>query len=116
MKLEDKEDRSYGGGKSGGMPIAEAIGDSYSKLLQNASYRYFALILGAPVNLFTLLVHRARKAGDVHTSVLRETREELLASGLQEKLHSISPRSCTVRPASSGRSLRKPDLRQRRRS
>ncbi|WP_405108737.1 ABC transporter permease [Paenibacillus sp. FSL K6-1217] len=74
--------------KSGGMPIAEAIGDSYSKLLQNASYRYFALILGAPVNLFTLLVHRARKAGDVHTSVLRETREELLASGLQEKLHS----------------------------
>lgn len=74
--------------KTRGLPITEAIGDSYSKLLKNASYRYFALILGAPVNLFTLLVHRSRKAGDVHTSVLEEAREELLASGLREKLHS----------------------------
>lgn len=74
--------------KHGGINVAKAIGDSYSKLLQNNSYRYFALVLGAPVNLFTLLVHRARKTGDAHTSVLKETREELVASGLQEKLES----------------------------
>ncbi|WP_042199846.1 ABC transporter permease subunit [Paenibacillus camerounensis] len=74
--------------KHGGINVAKAIGDSYGKLLQNASYRYFALVLGAPVNLFTLLVHRNQKAGDIHTSVLQEARQELAASGLQERLES----------------------------
>ncbi|ASA20154.1 ABC transporter permease [Paenibacillus donghaensis] len=72
--------------KSGGINFAGAIGDTYGKLLQNSSYRYFALVLGAPVNLFTLLVHRVQRAGDIHTSLERETRQELLASGLLEQL------------------------------
>lgn len=72
--------------KSGGINFTQAIGDSYGKLLQNSSYRYFALVLGAPVNLFTLFVHRAHKNGDIQTSIEAETRQELLASGIREKL------------------------------
>ncbi|UQZ32698.1 peptide ABC transporter permease [Paenibacillus sp. PK3_47] len=72
--------------KSGGVNFTQAIGDTYGKLLQNSSYRYFALVLGAPVNLFTLLVHRARKNGTVQTSIEKETRQELKASGVQEQL------------------------------
>lgn len=72
--------------KSGGVNFTKAIGDSYGKLLQNSSYRYFALVLGAPVNLFTLLVHRVHKNGEIQASVEKESRQELLASGIQEKL------------------------------
>lgn len=65
---------------------ADTLGDTYGKLLGNPAYRYIALIVGAPVNLFTYLVYRAQRSKDGYTPLMSQIREELAATGLPEAL------------------------------
>lgn len=62
------------------------ISNTYAKMLRNPSYKYFLLILGAPVNLAVLLFHLSRRKNDVYHTLLDETHHELLESGYMGQL------------------------------
>lgn len=62
------------------------VGSIYAKMMLDSSYKYFLLLLGAPVNLFAFFVYWLRKRNDSYRLLLADTRKELLASGYKDEL------------------------------
>ncbi|WP_445671164.1 ABC transporter permease [Paenibacillus sp. FSL K6-2524] len=72
--------------QTSGSHLSRNISNTYAKMLMNPSYKYFLLLLGAPINLVVLFFYLYRRKQDTYYSLLDETRNELLESGYKDKL------------------------------
>ncbi|MFC7677886.1 ABC transporter permease [Paenibacillus sp. GCM10028914] len=66
--------------------LANSISTIYRKILLNPSYKYFLLLLGAPVNLVVFLIYMVQSKKDAYSTHRTKIEAELLASGYRDKL------------------------------
>lgn len=71
---------------SHGSNLSCYISDVYAKMLLNPSYKYWLLVLGAPINLIVLLYYGLHRKNDIYHALMNETRSELLEAGYLTQL------------------------------
>lgn len=59
---------------------------TYRKLRLRPNYKWLLFILGLPVNLVVYLIYLYERKNEVYSSILEETKQNLLASGYKEQL------------------------------
>ena len=68
--------------------LTQIINTTFSKMLLNPSYKFFILLLGAPVNIVVFLIYLYRRKRDPYYSVMAQTKLELLATDYIDVLRS----------------------------
>lgn len=66
--------------------LANTISTTYRKILLNPSYKYFLLLLGAPVNLVVFLIYMVQSKKDAYSTLRTKIEDRLLASGYRDQL------------------------------